>query len=146
MVFLDSPQICCSSCTLTHIKIQMFYNKTGPEHFASTVFVTSKAELTVEGWGKHEAHGSLSAPLTDEEKNLEGIREAEAHESTGTAARRGGHIDGGGLTIPLPEDAVKALERLKIGEEGLVQLVSRNFFKSVYSPDVGCYSSNPSSP
>ncbi|KAI9658455.1 MAG: Twinfilin-1 [Alyxoria varia] len=94
----------------------------GTEHFASTLFVTSKKELTVEGWAKHEAHGSLSAPLTDEEKNLEGIREAEAQESTGTAARRGGHIDGGGLTVTLPEDAVNALERLKRGEEGLVQL------------------------
>ena len=115
---------------------------TGTEHFSPTIFMTTKAELTAEGWAKHEAHGNLAAPLTEEEKNLEGIREAEAQESTGTATRRGGHIKGG-ISLPISADALHALKRLKVGEEGVVQLVGANpcreyqipFFLSKYSLD-----------
>lgn len=96
----------------------------GTERFASTLFATSKDELTAEGWTKHEAHGSLSAPLTDEEQNLEGIRDAEAQESRGTGARKGGHIVEGGIKIALPPDATEALKRLNNRELDLVQLVS----------------------
>lgn len=85
--------------------------------------MTTKSELTAEGWAKHEAHGHLAAPLTDEERNLEGIREAEAQQSTGTATRRGGHIKGG-ISLPISSDALDALKRLKSGEQGVVQLVS----------------------
>lgn len=94
----------------------------GTEHFISTLFATTKAELTAEGWVKHEEHGSLSAPLTEEEKNLVGIREAEAQESMGTSERRGGHLaQRKGMDID--DQATDALRRLKAGELGLVQLV-----------------------
>lgn len=85
--------------------------------------MTEQAELTAEGWAKHEAHGVLSAPLTAEEQNLEGIKQAEAKESTGTGVRRG-HVSSG-LSMPVSEDALAALRRLQAGEKNIVQLVSR---------------------
>ena len=93
----------------------------GIEHFTSTLFATSKDELTPEGWREHETHGSLSAPLTEEERNLQGIREAEAKESTGTGTRKG-HVSSG-MSLPVDTEAMEALKRLREGEEGLVQLV-----------------------
>ena len=100
----------------------------GTEHFTSTLFATTKEELTADGWTRHEAHGSLSAPLTEEEQNLEGIRDAEAQESMGTGARKGGHIVEGGIKVALPVDAVEALKNLLSGGLDLVQLVSRKCF------------------
>ena len=99
----------------------------GTEHFGSTLFVTEQAELTAEGWAKHEAHGALSAPLTEEERNLEGIREAEAKESMGTSVRRG-HVSNG-LSMPISEEAVAALKSLQAGGENIVQLVSPQSLK-----------------
>jgi len=93
--------------------------------------VTEQAELTAEGWAKHEAHGALSAPLTEEERNLEGIREAEAKESKGTGVRRG-HVSSG-LSMPISEEAVASLKRLQAGEENIVQLVSRRSCKRLES-------------
>lgn len=95
----------------------------GSEHFASTLFATTAAELSAEGWAKHEAHGGLEAPLTEEERSLKGIQEAEAGESTGTEARRGGHVVAGGVRMGIEEGAVGALRELKDGDGGAVQLV-----------------------
>lgn len=93
----------------------------GTEHFGSTLFATAKAELTAAGWERHEAHGSLAAPLTQEERDLVGIKEAEAQESMGTGARRG-HVQKG-VSLPVGEQAQQALGALKAGDVGLVQLV-----------------------
>lgn len=87
------------------------------------MFATTKAELTAAGWKKHEAHTALSAPLTQEERDLEGIRAAEALESRGTGARSGGHVSSS-VALPIEEDALAALKKVGRGEVGVVQLVS----------------------
>jgi twinfilin-like protein len=94
----------------------------GIERFRQTVFATEKEELTAEGWAKHEAHVNLSAPLTEEESGLRGVKEAEAQESQGTGAWRG-HVSSK-IDVATGDGVVEALKLL--GEEGckgtLVQL------------------------
>lgn len=94
----------------------------GIERFRQTVFATEKDELTAEGWAKHEAHENLSAPLTEEESGLQGVKEAEAQESQGTGARRG-HVSSK-IDVQTGDGVVESLQLLK--EEGckgtLVQL------------------------
>lgn len=94
----------------------------GIEHFGSTLFITSKDEISPSGWTRNEAHGSLAAPLTEEERSLKGVKEAEAQESTGTGTRKGGHVSSG-VSLPIEEQAIRALKSLNAGEHGLVQLV-----------------------
>lgn len=94
----------------------------GIERFRQTIFATEKDELTAEGWKRHEAHENLSAPLTEEESGLQGVKEAEAQESQGTGARRG-HVSSK-VNVATGDGVVEALKLL--GEEGcrgtLVQL------------------------
>jgi twinfilin-like protein len=95
----------------------------GSENFTESVFCTLKEELTEEGWKRHEAHVEGENPLTEEERNLEGIKEAEVMEVGGTG-RRGGGYGGpsGGLKMNPGEGVVEALSGLQDG--GLVMLVS----------------------
>ncbi|KAK5174746.1 Twinfilin-1 [Saxophila tyrrhenica] len=94
----------------------------GIERFRQTVFTTEKSELTATGWAKHEVSESVSAPLTEEESGLQGVKEAEAREAQGTGARRG-HVSSR-VDVKTGEGVVEALSGLK--EEGckgtLVQL------------------------
>jgi len=93
----------------------------GSEHFGETVFVTEADELTKEGWARHEAHGEAANPLTQEERDLEGIKEQEALESRGT---QGKSLAGGGkLALRAGEGVVEALGGLgQAGGENVVQL------------------------
>lgn len=86
------------------------------------MFVTTPAELSVQGWAAHEKHGALPAPLTQSERDAEGLREVEAQESVGTGARR--EIGGAGhMKVPVGDEALQMLKVM--GKEGgLVQLVS----------------------
>lgn len=95
----------------------------GTENFTESVFCTVAEELTEEGWRKHEKHVQLENPLTEEERNLEGIKEAEVLEVGGTG-RRGGGYGGpsGGLSMKSGGGVVDALSGLQDG--GLVMLVS----------------------
>lgn len=94
----------------------------GIERFRQTIFATDKEELTAEGWARHEAHENLSAPLTEEETGLQGVKEAEARESQGTGLRRG-HVSSK-VDVKTGDGVVEALKLL--GEDGckgtLVQL------------------------
>ena len=94
----------------------------GIERFRQSVFATEKGELTAEGWARHEAHENVSAPLTEEESGLQGVKEAEAQESQGTGARRG-HVSSK-VNVSTGEGVLEALKLLN--EEGckgtLVQL------------------------
>ena len=95
----------------------------GVERFRETVFTTTKAELTPEGWKKHEAHTKLDAPLTEEEEGLKGIKEAEAQEGGGTGVRKS-HVSSG-IGLKIGDGVLEALEGLKGGAEGeLVLIVS----------------------
>ena len=107
----------------------------GSEKFAETRFVTSKGELGEEGWwrGKGRDDGSEDAgvPLTEGERTLKGVREAEAEEgSMGTRGRGAGFGGGGGggVSFPVEGDALGALRGLGgsgsgSGGDNLVQLV-----------------------
>ncbi|WPH02957.1 Hypothetical protein R9X50_00582900 [Acrodontium crateriforme] len=94
----------------------------GIERFRETIFATEMDELTAQGWAKHEAHTALSAPLTEEETALKGVKDAEGTESQGTTGRRG-HVSGR-VDVKTAEGVVEALGLLR--EEGckgtLVQL------------------------
>ena len=93
----------------------------GPERFREQVFATDKDDLTKDGWEKHEAHGALGAPLTEEEEVLGEVRRKEAEEGRGTGERKS-HLSGH-KGLVLEADAVKALEELKVGRFDLVMLV-----------------------
>lgn len=64
---------------------------------------------------------SRKAPLTEEEKTLEDVRQAEAEASQGTSARSS-HIKHG-LNFPVSQEATTALSNLMESDENLVQLV-----------------------
>lgn len=93
----------------------------GAERFRETLFATTKDELTAEGWRRHDRHGELKAPLTEEEQTLQGVKDAEAEASMGTTARSS-HVSGS-LSLPMSEAARQALEALSTGGGDLVQLV-----------------------
>lgn len=95
----------------------------GSEFFKETLFATTREELSREGWLRHDAHGKLDAPLTQEEQTLRGVREAEAEASRSTSAR-GEQIHTKGIGTPVSEDGLRALGQLKDGGDNLVQLVS----------------------
>ncbi|KAF2497680.1 actin depolymerizing protein [Lophium mytilinum] len=92
----------------------------GSEHFGETVFVTEAEELSKEGWARHEAHGEAANPLTQEEQDLEGIKEQEAMESRGTQGKS--LASGGSLAVKADEGVVGAVSALGQGGDNLVQL------------------------
>ena len=108
----------------------------GSENFGETLFATEAEELTEAGWRRHEAHGEAANPLTQEERDLEDIREAEALESRGTAGK--GLVGGGGggrIAMQAEEGVREAIAGLNGGGEGnLVQLVGRSIFRSSRRP------------
>jgi twinfilin-like protein len=114
----------------------------GIERFRETLFATEAAELTAEGWAKHEKHSTQAAPLTQEEEGQADLREAEAQESGGTTARKG-HV-GSKLDAIKTEDGLdeKLGALMQEGSGGLlVQLVSTN--ERSVQPDVSrWYSAN----
>ena len=93
----------------------------GTERFRETLFATTKDELTADGWRKHDKHGELKAPLTEEEQTLQGVKEAEAEASRGTTSRSS-HVSNG-LSFPVSDAALQALKNLPNGSDNLVQLV-----------------------
>jgi twinfilin-like protein len=91
----------------------------GIESFGEQIFVESAEELSVDGWKKHEQHVKLENPLTEEERNLVDIKNAEATEVGGTG-RRGAGYGSGGLKMNAGDGVVDALSDLQDG--GLVML------------------------
>jgi twinfilin-like protein len=91
----------------------------GIESFGEQIFVENADELSVEGWKKHESHVAMDNPLTEEERNLVDIKNAEATEVGGTS-RRGAGYGSGGLKMQAGEGVVEALGSLQDG--GLVML------------------------
>ncbi|KAH6625565.1 hypothetical protein C7974DRAFT_396303 [Boeremia exigua] len=92
----------------------------GGEHFPESVFTTEAAELTAQGWQKHEQHTASSNPLTAEEQSLQDIKDAEALESRGT--RGHGLAQAGRLAVRADDDIAAALQALARGGDNLVQL------------------------
>ena len=94
----------------------------GTERFKEQFFVPELSELTKEGWQRHESSSASQAPLTAEEENMQGVKDAEAQARGGTAGRR--LETGGKLNMTMDENARTALMSLNSGPAGtLVQLV-----------------------
>ena len=93
----------------------------GTERFRDSISVTEARELEAEGWKRREESGQGGGPLTEEEKNLKGIKEMEAEERGGTAGRR---LETGGLlSVGMSDEARNALEGFASGGDNLLQLV-----------------------
>lgn len=95
----------------------------GIERFRETIFATTKAELTAEGFKKHDQHTELAAPLTEEEESLGAVKRAESEEGRGTGVKKSHLSDH--FAMALSEEAVEALKKLGNSEnsDDLVQLV-----------------------
>ncbi|KAJ6263223.1 Twinfilin-1 [Drechslerella dactyloides] len=124
-----APFVCVTYVPDTaHVRSKMLFASTrntltrelGTEHFSETIFATTKAEVTAEGFKKHDAHVKKAAPLTEEEAALKGVKEAEAEASRGTTARAS-HVSSG-VSFPMSDAALDALRRLPTTPNGLVQL------------------------
>lgn len=85
----------------------------GIERFRETIFATTPAELTAEGFEKHDKHTKLEAPLTEEEQSLGEVKRKEAEEGRGMTERKS-HLSGG-VSMPMDANAVAALKAL-VGE------------------------------
>jgi twinfilin-like protein len=97
----------------------------GREHFRETIFATSKEEVTPEGFEKHDKHEQLEAPLTEEERSLQGVKRAEAEEGSRGTGTREIHM-GQKMAVPVHEDALQALKELGTeGGKSVVVLVSQ---------------------
>jgi twinfilin-like protein len=121
----------------------------GTEHFSETIFCTTPKELSAQGWKDHLAHVASPPPLTEEERGLESIKDAEASEVGGTT-RRGagyapsdgradglGYVAGVGKRAHTGDGVLEALQDLKPG--GLVTLKIDEAEKIVLAgnPEVG---------
>ncbi|OBT58935.1 hypothetical protein VE04_00858 [Pseudogymnoascus sp. 24MN13] len=94
----------------------------GIERFRETIFATTKAELTADGFRKHDKHVELEAPLTEEELALGAVKRAESEEGRGSNVKRS-HISDH-FAMPISDDALGALKKLgdSAGRDNLVQL------------------------
>jgi twinfilin len=106
-----------SSTSLTLVR------ELGIERFREKIFATTRAELTAEGFKKHDQHVKLAAPLTEEEESLGAVKKAEAEEGRGMSIKKA-HVSDR-LTMSISDEAVGALKRLagSDGGDNLVQLV-----------------------
>lgn len=97
----------------------------GIERFRETIFATEKAELSAEGFKKHDAHNDLAAPLTEEERTLEAVKKAETSEGRGTANK--GLVTHDSLKMSTTPEASEALKNFDGQSYNLVQLVRFKF-------------------
>lgn len=93
----------------------------GSEHFGEQIFTERPEELTVEGWKKHEDHSAAERPLTESERDLEGIREAEAREGGGSSRRSAGY-GSSGVKIRVADEIREALAKLESSDGEIVML------------------------
>ncbi|PSR81071.1 putative actin binding protein [Coniella lustricola] len=114
----------------------------GSEHFRETIFTTTREELTAEGFVKHDKHERLEAPLTEEERSLQGVKQAEAEEGSRGTGSRQIHLSQT-MQMPVHDDALASLKELgSNGGKNLVMLkVNPDTEKIELVPD----SSTPSS-
>ncbi|KAL8299006.1 hypothetical protein RB597_007573 [Gaeumannomyces tritici] len=92
----------------------------GSEHFRESLYADSAAELSADGFRRHDAHGETAAPLTEEERTLGEVRRAEQEAGAGTGVREI-HLSKN-MAMPVAEDALAALRELAGGSKVLVML------------------------
>ncbi len=95
----------------------------GIERFRDTIFVTTKAELTADGFKQYDQHTKLAAPLTEEEQSLGAVKQAEAEEGRGTGVKRSHLSDH--FSMNVTDSAMGALRSFAAStdDDNLVQLV-----------------------
>ncbi|WYZ41075.1 hypothetical protein EsH8_IV_001416 [Colletotrichum jinshuiense] len=98
--------------------------KLGSEHFRESIFATTPEELSANGFAKHDAHNELEAPLTEEERSLGAVKQAEQEASTGTGTREI-HLSKT-LAMPIAEDALAALKELAPGGSRVLVMLKIN--------------------
>jgi len=84
--------------------------------------VTEVSELEAKGWEAWERHEKGEGPLTREEEELKGVKEALASEKSGMGKK--GLVVSSGVSLQMREGVTESLEGLRRGEGGnLVVLV-----------------------
>ncbi|CAZ82722.1 unnamed protein product [Tuber melanosporum] len=124
---LVAPFICIAYVPdIANVRQKMLFASTrntllrdlGSDRFEESIFATTKEELTAEGFKRHDAHLAKPAPLTEEEKTLKEVKEAEAEASTGASTKK---ATSRGVLTPVTEEALEALRNLRSG--GFINLV-----------------------
>ena len=110
----------------------------GSTHFSDSLFATAKSDLTSEAYAAHKAHNAAPKPLSNREKEMADILEAERQAGNttyeGTSARRS-HV--GKVGLNWNEEAEAAVKELGQGDDDhLLLLVSSNFSLLVESADL----------
>jgi len=94
----------------------------GSEKFRASRFVTEVSELEAKGWEAWERHEKGEGPLTREEEELKGVKEALASEKSGMGKK--GSVVSSGVSLQMREGVTESLEGLRRGDGGnLVVLV-----------------------
>ncbi|KAI9030979.1 hypothetical protein CLU79DRAFT_802471 [Phycomyces nitens] len=84
----------------------------GDYRFTETMYGTQESEFTIDSFKKHLAHKAADKPLTRRERELAEIKAEEAKTVTdyqGTSVRKS---YAAGVSFPLTEEAIKALDNL----------------------------------
>ncbi|KAI9494813.1 hypothetical protein BDB00DRAFT_817177 [Zychaea mexicana] len=85
----------------------------GDNRFTDSVYGTTKDDVSYDGYKKHVAHKKAEAPLTQRERELAEIKQAEANTASdyqGSSSRR---TYAPGITFPLTDKALDALRDLQ---------------------------------
>ncbi|KAI1863526.1 hypothetical protein JX265_008743 [Neoarthrinium moseri] len=115
----------------------------GSEHFAETIFATTPAELTPQGFEKHDRHAELAAPLTEEERTLGEVKRAEAEAGSGTGVREI-HLSKS-MNMPIAADALAGLSEMARGEGSGIVMLKINPSTEIVELDPATSSASPSS-
>ncbi|CCG81398.1 Putative uncharacterized protein [Taphrina deformans PYCC 5710] len=113
------------------VKDKMMYASTrntvsrelGSAKFSTSYFATTKDELTFSAYAKQELGTSAEAPLSEKEKDLKSVKEAE-EEVNNTQTKRA--IASTGMSFPVSEPAQEALNVLKTTSTSRVVSLSIN--------------------
>ncbi|KAI8142200.1 hypothetical protein BJV82DRAFT_615934 [Fennellomyces sp. T-0311] len=85
----------------------------GDNRFVDSIYGTTKDDVSYDGYKRHLVHKKADAPLTQRERELAEIKQAEANTASdyqGSSARK---TYAPGITFPLSDKAVEALRELE---------------------------------
>ncbi|KAM9313450.1 twinfilin-1 [Gastrophryne carolinensis] len=111
----------------SHVRQKMLYAATratvkkefGGGHIKEELFGTTKEDVSLNGYNKYLVCRSAPAPLTASEEELRQIKLKETHTEVSVDTK---HQTLQGVSFPVEEDALQALEQLKIKKLNYVQL------------------------
>ncbi|CAI2172299.1 16211_t:CDS:2 [Funneliformis geosporum] len=92
----------------------------GDSRFVDSVYGSTAAEFSLDGYQKHKKHKEADAPLTEREKELAEVKSAEANVSY---SARKSHA--AGISFPMSDEAIQAIQ-------GLLQPDSTNNFVKLF--------------